>query len=78
MSFRKASLINLGGRVDQGFPTRLAWRRSSTCDGGACVEVAMSGHRVMVRQSVTPGLTLNFSRDQWRAFLAAIQAGDFR
>jgi hypothetical protein len=52
------------------------WRRSSTCGDSACVEVAMSRDRCLVRNSTDPhGQTLTFSRARFAAFIADIKAG---
>jgi hypothetical protein len=57
------------------------WRKSSYSgsNGGGCVEVAgnLSGV-VAVRDSKDPaGPVLAFTPDDWRAFTAAIKAGEF-
>jgi hypothetical protein len=59
----------------------LTWRKSSYSgsNGGGCVEVAdkLPG-MVAVRDSKDPGgLVLAFRPDEWRAFTAAIKAGEF-
>jgi len=62
--------------VNGEVPCGMTWWKSSACEGGACVEVAMSGPAVMVRQSLDPGgVVLIFSRDQWRAFVAVMRCG---
>jgi len=57
------------------------WRKSSYSgsNGGACVEVASNLPDVIaVRDSKDPdGPRLVFSRGDWRAFLAGLQAGQF-
>ena len=57
------------------------WRKSSYSggNGGACVEVASNLPDVVaVRDSKDPdGPRLVFSRGDWRAFLAGLQAGQF-
>jgi hypothetical protein len=57
------------------------WRKSSYSggNGGACVEVASNLPDVIaVRDSKDPdGPRLAFSRSDWRAFLAGLQAGQF-
>lgn len=37
----------------------------------------MSGSRVWVRQSTDPEAKLEFTRDEWVAFLAGAKAGEF-
>ncbi|HLL68625.1 MAG TPA: DUF397 domain-containing protein [Micromonosporaceae bacterium] len=50
----------------------LRWARSSRCDGGHCVEVAVA-EAVYVRDSKDVAVgTLRFERSAWRAFLAAL------
>jgi hypothetical protein len=57
------------------------WRKSSYSgsNGGNCVEVADSLPGVVaVRDSKDPsGPVLAFAPDAWRAFMAAIKAGEF-
>ncbi len=56
----------------------VAWRRSSRCDGGTCVEVADLDTEIGVRDAKrTDGPVLRFSRSSWTAFVAGVQAGDF-
>jgi hypothetical protein len=66
----------MGHNVDN-----FSWRKSSYSgsNGGGCVEVA--GNRpgvVAVRDSKDPGgPVLAFRPDDWRAFTAAVKAGEF-
>jgi Domain of unknown function (DUF397) len=56
---------------------RPRWRRSTRCEGGQCLEVAVLGNRVAVRDSADPnGAILTFPAAQWAGFLHAIRAGD--
>jgi len=56
----------------------LAWRISSRCESGACVEVAPTTGGVAVRHSAQPeGPILHYSTAEWRAFLAGVQSGEF-
>lgn len=60
------------------FPPALDWRRSRRCDTGSCVEVALIGNDVAVRDSKNPdGLVLRFSMDEWDTFQEGVRAGDF-
>ncbi|WP_127545117.1 DUF397 domain-containing protein [Actinoplanes sp. OR16] len=61
------------------YPTeRLHWRRSRHCSSGACVEVAMTGEEVLIRDSKNRDLTpLAFTQAEWEAFVAGVKAGDF-
>lgn len=62
----------------QGQSDDLAWRRSTSCGGGACVEVALSGLEVLVRDGKDPsGTVLRYSLEEWTAFLDGAQAGEF-
>jgi len=52
------------------------WRRSSSCNGGTCVEVASLGQLIALRNSAKPGgVILSFSRSSWRDFIADVKAG---
>jgi len=59
-----------------GEPT---WRKAERCDGGACVEIATQGERVMVRTSTDPEGTviIILSRDMWEEFVARVKRDDF-
>jgi len=54
---------------------RWAWRKSSYSGQGNCVEVAANRPDVVaVRDSKDPGgAVLTLSRDEWRAFLRALE-----
>lgn len=59
-------------------PMDLVWRTSATCATQDCVAVAMSGDTVYVRRAEAPaGLTLEFTTEEWRAFLAGVRLGQF-
>lgn len=56
------------------------WRKSSYSNnqGGECVEVAITGGRILVRDSKDPdGAKLAFTTSEWAAFLAGVHAGEF-
>lgn len=60
------------------------WTRSSRCDGGTCVEVAVydgsgteNSNMVAVRNSQVPGEIAWFTVDEWEAFLAGAKLGEF-
>ncbi|NUT37166.1 MAG: DUF397 domain-containing protein [Hamadaea sp.] len=54
------------------------WRRSQRCDSNSCVEVAFLDDHVLVRDSKDPqGPVLRFTAEEWTAFAAGLQAGDF-
>lgn len=53
-----------------------AWKKSSASGNadGECVETAMAGDKIMVRDSKNPtARPLVFSRDEWKAFLDRLQ-----
>jgi hypothetical protein len=53
------------------------WRRSSFCADGACVEVAITGDEVLVRNSLRPTELTRFTRAEWRALLAGAANSEF-
>ncbi len=56
----------------------LKWRRSSRCDGGACVEVTLTRDGIKVRRAGDPdGMVLTIQAGGWREFVADVQAGRF-
>lgn len=57
--------------------TQPAWRRSSRCDSGSCVDVAIEPGRVLVRNSQRPGTVVEFDADEFAALVAGIKAGEF-
>jgi Domain of unknown function (DUF397) len=59
-------------------PSQPAWRRSSRCAGGDCVEIMIAGEEVAMRDSKNPDdAILRFSGAGWQAFVAAVQAGEY-
>ncbi|HET8684598.1 MAG TPA: DUF397 domain-containing protein [Micromonosporaceae bacterium] len=60
-------------------PAAPDWRRSRRCESSACIEAALVGSDVAVRDSKHPdGPVLRFSLAEWDAFVDGVQAGDFR
>jgi hypothetical protein len=60
-----------------GAGDQVSWRRSSRCEAGACVEVAITDCEVLLRQSGHPdGPILVVTRSVWVAFLDAIRVGE--
>jgi hypothetical protein len=53
-----------------------AFRKSSLCSDGCCVEVSIGGD-ILVRNSAAPETAIAFSKEEWRVFVAAIRLGEF-
>lgn len=53
------------------------WLRSSACEHTACVEVQFDPTMVRVRNSERPEQTIEFTADEWSAFLRGAIAGEF-
>lgn len=62
----------------RGTCIEVAFTKSSRCEGGSCVEVGHHGDDVLVRDGKDPdGPVLKFTRAEWEAFVAGVQAGEF-
>jgi Domain of unknown function (DUF397) len=73
-AWRKSSYS--GGNGGNCIEVALAWHKSSHSggDGGGCIQVAPAENKIAVRDSKDPdGPRLQFSADDWRAFLALIK-----
>ena len=68
--FRKSSFS-----LNNGTCVEVAFRRSSFCSGGNCVDVAIETHRVELRD--TADRRVVYSLEEWRAFVAGVKAGEF-
>ena len=55
----------------------LSWRRSSACAHSGCVEVQFDEAVIRVRSSRWPEQTVEFTADEWDAFLSGAVAGEF-
>lgn len=56
----------------------LEWRKSRTCDGGACVVVSRQDESILVANSAQMSGPFNvFTRAEWKEFVAGIKLGDF-
>lgn len=56
----------------------LKWHRSSWCNGGTCVEVALASDGIKVRRTGGPdGAVLTIRAGEWREFVMDIRAGRF-
>lgn len=54
-----------------------AWRKSTASNSGGCVEVAIAGGAVLVRDSANRGgPVLGFATVAWSAFLAKARSTD--
>jgi hypothetical protein len=55
------------------------WIKSSFCGSNACVEVAATGDRVLMRDSKNPDREpLDLARPVWWEFIDGVTAGDFQ
>jgi Domain of unknown function (DUF397) len=56
-----------------------AFRKSSYSGNGGCVEVSMStaGDVLLKDSKLTESPVLHFSKREWTAFLAGLEAGEF-
>ena len=55
-----------------------SWTKSTFCGSGACVEVADTGHKILVRDGKNPdGPHLSFPVGAWDEFIAGVTAGQF-
>ncbi len=62
------------GCAEMVFPK---FKRASECGVGACAEAAVSGEKVLVRQSERPDIVVLFTPEEWRAFVKGVKAGEF-
>jgi Domain of unknown function (DUF397) len=57
-----------------GIDNVLKWGKSSRCEGGACIEIAIQGHAILLRSSVNPdGPVLAFTPAAWRDLIASLK-----
>jgi hypothetical protein len=64
--------------MEEAVRRTLSWRRSSDCADAACVEVAIDGEFVFLRDGKSPGgAILCFTRTEWNAFLVGVRVGEF-
>ena len=58
--------------------SRVRWQRSTHCANSSCVEVALLGSQVAVRDSKEQeGPVLIFTKAEWTAFLRGARDGEF-
>ncbi|GAB4053603.1 DUF397 domain-containing protein [Catellatospora paridis] len=55
----------------------VTWGVGSYCEGGACVEVGVSGDEVLIRRARTEEPVVVFTRGEWAAFLRSAKDGEF-
>jgi hypothetical protein len=56
----------------------ITWRKSTASNSGSCVEVAVAGESVLIRDSVNPdGVVLRLPPAVWSAFLARTRRKDY-
>jgi Domain of unknown function (DUF397) len=57
----------------------IQWRKSTLSTTNGCVEVAVAGDRIAVRDSKQQGCgpVLEFTATEWTAFLAGVRGGEF-
>lgn len=64
--------------MDQVLPGTFYWRRSGFCADSACVEIALVGARIAVRDSKdVSGPVLFYTGEEWRAFIDGVRSGHF-
>jgi Domain of unknown function (DUF397) len=57
---------------------RLAWRKTSFCASGECIEVAQRDDLIILRDSTQPdGRMLRYPAEQWRSFICTVKASEF-
>lgn len=68
------SVTSWEGILASGLGKSLKWRKSSQCDGGACIEAADQGDAILVRSSADQdGPVLAFSPTAWRDLIVSIK-----
>jgi hypothetical protein len=64
----------MDGSTESDIHQTLHWRRSSHCEDRTCVEVAVDGDMVYVRDSKQQGgPVIGVSREAWRAFIEDVR-----
>jgi hypothetical protein len=54
-----------------------AWRKSSFCQAGECVEVAQLNEEIILRSTRSPSAVVRLTADEWHAFAQGMRAGEF-
>jgi hypothetical protein len=75
----KTDQLTMATAVQQSEPPSppIVWHRARFCSTGECVEVARDGDAIVIRDSRDPALHLRYTRQEWRAFVLGVKAGDF-
>lgn len=55
----------------------MRWVKARRCDSATCVEVAIEGEQIWVRNSQAPQRLVRFTRQEWLVFLEAVRRGEF-
>lgn len=64
--------------LDQVARKGLSWYIATSCESGACVQVAASGDNILLRDSKRPdGPLLSYTRIEWDAFIQGVKRGEF-
>ena len=63
--------------TDENGPVLPQWHKSSASGHSQCVEVQFGRATVRVRNSRHPDRTVEFTVDEWNAFLIGAHAGEF-
>jgi hypothetical protein len=64
--------------MPESYIISLSWRKSSASASGDCVEVALSGESILVRDSKQNlPYILEFTSFEWREFVSSVHTGRF-
>src|ERR1700735_5540702 len=55
----------------------LAWRKSTFCATGECVEISRQNGKISLRSTAHPGKSVECTPAEWQAFMAAARLGEF-
>lgn len=54
-----------------------AWRKSSFCAAGECLEIAQKDESILLRNSRLPRTVIQVTAEEWQAFSKALATGEF-
>jgi len=64
-------------RPELEFGVKIPWRVPRSCNGGACVRVALVGNSVLIGDSRYPdGPVLFYTKEEFDAFVESIKLGE--